>query len=253
MSVSFSRRGRSRGGPRPVAMPCQARWLNGLAVHAEGFQDPLPDYASRNPDRYTSSRSQPSQLVAGVGVVVAGAFRFPGNASCVSASRVALVAAAGAKSVPARQAGGMAQQVTECDRAVAGGQGQPGQVRADGRVDVEAAGRRQLQQRQAVMDLPMLPIWKVVSGSAGLRAARSAYPTPAVNRVCRCGPSPWDADRIARCGSARKPALQVFGQGREVLRNVGVRWEGHDRGWKRSNGYDAEAGQPFEVPPVVAQ
>ena len=35
----------------------------------------------------------------------------------------------------------------------------------------------------AVMDLPMLPIWNLVSNRTGRRDARSAYPKPVVYRV----------------------------------------------------------------------
>ena len=108
----------------------------------------------------------------------------------------------------------MAQQVPERDRAVSGGQGHPGQMRADRRVEVEPARLHQLQQRERGHGLADAA--DLESGVGEHRAPRRQI------GVAHAGgeeglPPVGERDGHPRRRHGREPAPQVFGQGREAL------------------------------------
>ena len=134
---------------------------------------------------------------------------------------VALVAGGGSEVGARRQAGGVAQQVAQRDRAVAGRQGQPGEMRADRRVEVESPGLRQLQQRQRGHGLADAAD---LEGSFGeRRAPRRQVGVPHAGGEKRLPPV-GHRDGQAGGGRGREPALQVFDQGSEILRSARVGW-----------------------------
>ena len=178
-------------------------------VHPQRFQHPLPDRAAVIQAGHVLQ--QPAQqLVGGVGVVEPAA-GFPGGLGVTQG--VTFVSCGGSEVGAGGQAGGMAQQVPERDRAVARGQGQPGQVRADRGVEVEPAGRHQLQQRQGghrLADAADLEggvgEHRAPSGQIGVAHAGGEERLPPVGQS--------NGDPRRRHGG--EPPPKVLGEGREV-------------------------------------